>query len=321
MEASRSLELTTSCRRNESAFITDEAIGRRQRETSEPSKEVTQNPEEGRGDPTLTMMWSPEKICGSKRTLAERSETDDESEDIAEEDGERYEAEDEATDDEAAEDVAAEEAVGEEHLMGTTAMALDVTEEEQTPDGSLRAESDLTKNHHHEELMATVQGVTESGALESTPLHLGGLESNLHSHATGTQQGNKTCILETKVMAGSRRQLMPKRQGRLAEKAQLNEGEEARGREETGPEAANGHSGATSPSPAEADSTLAEPVRGQHEVWPDGQRTANERASKNPLVSDNMGKNDLGKTVMESRERKAGMPPTAQFSQKPQLPK
>lgn len=71
--------------------------------------------------------------------------------------------------------------------MGTTAMALDVTEEEQAPYGSLRAESDLTKNRHQEELRVMVQGVTETGALESAPVHSSGLESNLHSHATGKQ--------------------------------------------------------------------------------------------------------------------------------------
>ena len=53
----------------------------------------------GRGDPSSTMLWSPDRICGSKRTLAERTEMDADPKNRAEEENEGGEAAEDEVDD------------------------------------------------------------------------------------------------------------------------------------------------------------------------------------------------------------------------------
>ena len=89
------------------------------------------------------MLLSHEKICGSKRTLAERSETDGESEGSAEEDGKKDEAVDEA-----AEEVAAEGADDEGNWGGTMEMVLARNEDEQATRGLQRDEGTSTRSRH-----------------------------------------------------------------------------------------------------------------------------------------------------------------------------
>ena len=114
------LEVITNRQREESVLSSEGLIGLQHRNGTGSDT----NQEEGRGDPTSTMLWSPEEICGNKRTLAERSETDDEADECAV----VHSEEEEAAEDEE-EEVEAEEGETLGHRTTTSEMELDMEEE------------------------------------------------------------------------------------------------------------------------------------------------------------------------------------------------
>lgn len=148
------------------------------------TKPVSRNPvaptsEEGRGDPALTMMWSPEKISGNKRTLAERLATNEVAESSTEEDepAEESDAEDEEEDseveegdrgeegDKMVEDTPTAEENQEGELGGTTAMLMVESAMEQATGGLQRNEGPATWSRRQEQV------ATETGGLDSALAH------------------------------------------------------------------------------------------------------------------------------------------------------
>lgn len=181
------------------------------KENPETRYVVAPTPEEGRGDPTLTMLCSPGKNCGSKRTLAERTETDEVAEDNAEED---EMAKDSATEDEEAEDYEAEEVNKNEEggkmaddtpmeegneegdTGGITTIVLDGRAVDQAKGGLQSEEGSATWDRRQEQV------ATETGGLDSAPTHPGKLNSTQSPQATGAQQGAKEGSLVAGWMHG-----------------------------------------------------------------------------------------------------------------------
>ena len=262
-----------------------ELLGRRDPGLDE---ETNTNLEGGRGDPASTMLWSPEKICGSKRTLAERSATDDEAEasteETSDEEGDEYD-ESEDSEEEETDDLG--------HLSNSVAMALDTDEGRLAIEGLQPAEGGYLGRQHQAKLRPEVQGATKTGANDSASLNQGMLETNQNPQATGKQQGHKARSIAAAFNPGTldtnqnpqatgtqqghkardtaaaradpRRESRPTRQGSKDELYAQPEREEPSDKTGADPEAAYGHSGDTSPSRTEHGLAHAGPEQGRHE--------------------------------------------------------
>ena len=152
------------------------------------AKSAVPSSEEGRGDPTSTMLWSPEKISRNKRTLTERAETDAAS-DTNSEDGSEEDAgeETDSEEDEGLDDQAEEELDNPEPATSAEEMAMDGEGDEHTTEGRQSFEGGSAEKWQQDEQMAEASEATETGALDSAPLNPGMLHTNHPTQATGTQ--------------------------------------------------------------------------------------------------------------------------------------
>ena len=152
------------------------------------AKSAVPSSEEGRGDPTSTMLWSPEKISRNKRTLTERAETDAAS-DTNSEDGSEEDAgeETDSEEDEGLDDQAEEELDNPEPATSAEEMAMDGEGDEHTTEGRQSFEGGSAEKWQQDEQMAKASEATETGALDSAPLNPGMLHTNHPTQATGTQ--------------------------------------------------------------------------------------------------------------------------------------
>ena len=152
------------------------------------AKSAVPSSEEGRGDPTSTMLWSPEKISRNKRTLTERAETDAAS-DTNSEDGSEEDAgeETDSEEDEGLDDQAEEELDNPEPATSVEEMAMDGEGDEHTTEGRQSFEGGSAEKWQQDEQMAEASEATETGALDSAPLNPGMLHTNHPTQATGTQ--------------------------------------------------------------------------------------------------------------------------------------